>query len=305
MGKDIQITKFQELVYELKINQGMTKDVVVVNSVMKMSKLREILRSKHLTGVPVTENGKVVGLISIEDYINWLADGENDCSVAKKMTRKVKTVFEDSPLVEALKKFDKYGFGRFPVINKDLKLVGVITKGDIIKSILQKLEVENLTEKIHAYRASHIFEDIVADRAMLRFQYWVKGKDIKYAGKCASGLKKTLKRLGFNSQVIRRAAIATYEAEMNMIIYTKEGEIIAEVEPDKIKIRAQDIGPGIEDIEKAMHPGYSTAPDWVRELGFGAGMGLYNIEKCSDEMKINSVVGKGTNLEITISLEAL
>ena len=303
MGKDIKITRIHELVYDLRVNEGMTKDVIMVNPGMKMSNLRGIFRSNRLTGVPVAENSKVVGLISIEDYIKWLSNGEKDCSVAEKMTKKVKTIFENSPFVEALKKFDKFGFGRFPVINDDLKLVGIITKGDIIKCILRKLESVYLNEDIHTYRANNFFDDIAADKTILRFHYFIKGKDLKHAGECASALKKTLKRLGFNPQVIRRVAIATYEAEMNMIIYSKEGEIIAEVEKDKLKISAQDIGPGIEDIEKAMQPGYSTAPNWVREFGFGAGMGLYNIKKCSDEMVINSTIGKGTHLEINISPE--
>ena len=96
---------------------------------------------------------------------------------------------------------------------------------------------------------------------------------------------------------------AVYEAEINVVIYAEKGEITAEVEPHKLKIKIQDTGPGIEDIEKAMQPGYSTAPDWVRELGFGAGMGLVNIERCSDEMSISSIPGEGTRLEIGISLD--
>jgi CBS domain-containing protein/anti-sigma regulatory factor (Ser/Thr protein kinase) len=299
-----EITKIEEFIYELKVNQVMTKDVICVNPGMNMSDLREILRSKRISGAPVIENGKLVGLISIEDFIKWLADGQQDCSVADRMSTRVETIFEDLPLIEAMKKFDRFSFGRFPVINReDEKPVGVITKGDIVRGLLKKLEIEYLEEEIHTYRASHIFEDIVADKATLRFQYSIKGQDFKHAGECASGLKKTLKRLGFHPQVIRRVAIATYEAEMNMIIFAEKGKITAEVEPDKLKIRIQDRGPGIEDIEKAMQPGYSTAPHWVRELGFGAGMGLHNIKRCSDEMNINSTVGKGTVLEIGISLD--
>lgn len=303
MERENKIAKIQEFIYELKVNQGMTKNVVVVNSDMKMNDLGEILRSKRISCVPVTENGKVIGIISIGDYIRWLEEGKKDCYVAKKMTGKVKTVFEYSPLAEALKKFDRFSFSSFPALDEDLQLVGIITKNDIIKCLLKKLESEYLEEEVQTYRASHIFEDIIADKAVLRFQYLIKGNDFKHAGECASDLKKTLKRLGFHPEVIRRLAIATYEAEMNIVIYAEEGKIIAEIEQDKLKIFAQDRGPGIEDIEKAMHPGYSTAPEWVRELGFGAGMGLNNIKKCSDKMTINSTVGKGTELEINIYLE--
>ncbi len=134
-------------------------------------------------------------------------------------------------------------------------------------------------------------------------QYRIKGNDFKHAGECASNLKRTLQRLKFHPDIIRRTAIAVYEAEMNIIIYTKKGKITADVEPHELKIKAEDSGPGIKDIKQAMKPGYSTATHRIREMGFGAGMGLVNIKKCSDKMKINSTVEKGTNLELFISLD--
>ena len=302
MVRNKQITRVQEIIYELKVDEGMTKDVIVANSTMYMSDLGNIFLSKSISGVPVVDNGDVIGFVSIWDYIKWLAKNDGDCMISKTMTRKVKTVFTYSPFAEVLKKFDRYKCTCFPVIDDNLKLVGVLTKGDIIRSILKKLEVEYLDEDIHTYRASHIFEDIIAEKTTLKFQYSIKGKEFKRAGECATNLKKTLKRLGFQVQVIRRVAIAVYEAEMNMIVFCDSGEILAEVEQDRITILATDCGPGIEDIEQAMVPGYSTAPDWVRELGFGAGMGLYNIKKCSDDFKILSTIGKGTELRIDIFL---
>jgi len=89
---------------------------------------------------------------------------------------------------------------------------------------------------------------------------------------------------------------------MNIIIYTEGGELTALIEEDKIQVNAIDHGPGIPDIEKAMMPGFSTAPDWIREMGFGAGMGLPNIKNCTDKMKLESQVGKGTNLEFIVNL---
>jgi anti-sigma regulatory factor (Ser/Thr protein kinase) len=88
---------------------------------------------------------------------------------------------------------------------------------------------------------------------------------------------------------------------MNIIIFAEKGELVVSVEKDRIKVNAIDKGPGIADIERAMTPGFSTAPDWVREMGFGAGMGLPNIKKCSDEMRINSDINKGTNLEFIVN----
>ena len=116
-------------------------------------------------------------------------------------------------------------------------------------------------------------------------------------------MKATLGRLGLHPQVIRRVAIATYEAEMNLIIYAEGGRIRVRVEPHQILVKVEDSGPGIPDVEKALQPGYSTAPDWVRELGFGAGMGLNNIRNCADKMDLRSAAGKGTHLSIHIFVE--
>jgi len=112
-----------------------------------------------------------------------------------------------------------------------------------------------------------------------------------------------LRRLGFDPRIIRRVAIATYEAEMNIVIYADGGEIVAEVRPDRLRVEALDHGPGIPDVELAMQPGYSTAPEWVRMMGFGAGMGLANIKSCADQMKLESAVGVGTQLEVIIHVD--
>jgi len=233
-----------------------------------------------------------------------MACGEMDASIEEKMTKKVETLYADEPLVRAVSKFDRYGFGRFPVIDRDQgKLVGMLTKGDIIEGLLKRLEIDYQEEEIHRYRASHIFEDIVADRTRLNFQYNIVGQDFNRAGESASALKKTLLRLGFQPQIVRRVAIAAYEAEMNIVIFTNGGQISARVQPERIKIEASDTGPGITDIERAMQPGFSTAPEWVQELGFGAGMGLSNIKKCVDKMTLTSQVGKGTDLQATIYIK--
>jgi anti-sigma regulatory factor (Ser/Thr protein kinase) len=179
----------------------------------------------------------------------------------------------------------------------------MITQGDIMRALLRRLEVDYREEEIHRYRASHIFEDIVADEVALVFGYHVAARDFGRAGAASSGLKKTLGRLGIHPHVIRRVAVATYEAEINVVIYTDGGEIVAEVRPDQVKIEVMDKGPGIPDIELAMQPGFSTAPDWVREMGFGAGMGLPNIKACADEMQLESTVGVGTHLTIIIHLD--
>lgn len=134
----------------------------------------------------------------------------------------------------------------------------------------------------------------------IKFKYDVKCNDFSVAGENSSKVKKTLKTLGFNPEIIRKVAIAMYEAEINMVIHANGGYIEGEISPEKIVVRLCDNGPGIPDIDKAMKEGFSTADHRVRELGFGAGMGLPNIKKYSDELNITTTVGKGTTLEIVV-----
>ncbi len=130
--------------------------------------------------------------------------------------------------------------------------------------------------------------------------YDIKGNDFQNAGKASTSIKSLLKQLGIKPEIIRRVAIACYEAEMNIVMYATSGNMKLEVNTTKIKITVTDQGPGIQNIELAMTEGYSTATPEMREMGFGAGMGLPNIKKNSDEFYIESNVGIGTKLEITI-----
>jgi len=134
----------------------------------------------------------------------------------------------------------------------------------------------------------------------LTFRYEVDPSDFTRAGETSSAVKKKLSQLGFSPDTVRRIAIAMYEGEINMVIHANGGTIDVFVEPDKIEIVMADVGPGIPDVEKAMQTGFSTAGDKVRELGFGAGMGLPNMKKYSDEMYIDTEVGKGTTARLII-----
>ena len=137
----------------------------------------------------------------------------------------------------------------------------------------------------------------------LSFKYTVDGNDFTIAGEASANIKKTLKQLGMNPDIIRNVAIAVYEGEINLVIHAKGGEIFADISSEKITVKLCDNGPGIPDIEKAMQAGYSTADEKVRELGFGAGMGLPNMKKYSDEMTIESEVGKGTTILMTFHIK--
>jgi CBS domain-containing protein len=247
----------------------------------------------------VVDGDRLAGLVSLEDFIKWLADRQQDCAVEKNMTVKVETLYEDEPLVAAIGKFERTGLGRFPVLSRQPnRLVGIVTKGDIIEGLLKKFEIDYHHEEIERYRPENVFEGIEADQSLLVCQYDVPGQDIQRAGGCSSRLKKTLVRLGMPPDLVRRVAIASYEAEMNVVVFTDGGKLRAKVEPSQVLLEVEDSGPGIADLEKALQPGYSTAPEWVRELGFGAGMGLTNIQKNSDRFDIQSEVGTGTFLKV-------
>ena len=128
------------------------------------------------------------------------------------------------------------------------------------------------------------------------------GGNFENAGNASIHLNQKLTELGIKEDVVRKTSIITFEAEINVIIYAAAGWLRYYITPQHIKIIVEDMGPGIEDIELAMQEGYSTAPEWIREMGWGAGMGLPNMKKNSDELKIDSVVGEGTTVEMTIYL---
>jgi anti-sigma regulatory factor (Ser/Thr protein kinase) len=130
--------------------------------------------------------------------------------------------------------------------------------------------------------------------------YHVLGRDFSNAGKVSTSIKDTLKRMGINPAVVRRVAIVSYEAEMNLVMYATRGKMSLSVSRDTVTLNVDDEGPGIPDISLAMQEGYSTATPEMREMGFGAGMGLPNIRKNADEFDISSEVGRGTRLFIQV-----
>jgi len=303
-GTQNRVTITQEMVYEITVGEVMTSDVVTVNPDQLMSELRIIMRDNRISGTPVVEYGKLIGMISIEDLITALSDNNMATPIRTKMANNVQCLYEDEHLIDCIAKFSKYGYTRYPVLSREGELVGIITKGNIVEGLLKKLEIayEQTEKKVDAAHHRPIgprfFEDFSADEASIICKYHVVGQTLKDAGKVASDLKQVLKKLGIDQPLLRKIGVATYEAEINIASYTQGGEIQASVGKQGIIVEAVDNGPGIPDIELAMQPGYSTAPEWVRSLGFGAGMGLANIKKCADEMDLRSSVPEGTHLSM-------
>ncbi len=136
----------------------------------------------------------------------------------------------------------------------------------------------------------------------IHMSYVVPAGDFTRAGEASSSLKSSLKKMGVAPEIVRKVAIAMYEGEINMVIHATGGIIDVVVSPEEIEMTLKDQGPGITDIELAMQAGYSTAPDNIRSLGFGAGMGLPNMRKYSDEFKIESIVGVGTTVVMKVKM---
>lgn len=136
----------------------------------------------------------------------------------------------------------------------------------------------------------------------MKLHFDVSGEDFTRAGEASGKVKSKLKQLGIASDAVRRVAIALYEGEINLVIHAGGGEIDVEISPEDIKMTLSDKGPGIADVEKAMTEGFSTATENIRSLGFGAGMGLPNMKKYSDEMKIDTEIGVGTTIFMQVNL---
>lgn len=134
----------------------------------------------------------------------------------------------------------------------------------------------------------------------MKLEFVIEGMDFTRAGEAAAKIKKALQLVGMEVETVRKSVIVAYEAEMNIVIHARRGTLTARVYPDRVEIEAADEGPGIPDISLALQEGYSTAPPHIREMGFGAGMGLPNIQRSSDELHIDSKVGIGTKLTSTI-----
>lgn len=136
---------------------------------------------------------------------------------------------------------------------------------------------------------------------LIREAFPIQAGNYTEAGEASAAIKRKLKQLGINSGVLRRVAVASYEVELNLVIHSMGGTLTLEVTPQCVRLLSQDIGPGIPDLDKAMTEGYSTANEEARSLGFGAGMGLPNMKKYTDEFDIQSIPGEGTKITLTVN----
>jgi CBS domain-containing protein/anti-sigma regulatory factor (Ser/Thr protein kinase) len=287
-----------ELIYQLKIKDVMATAVISGARTDTMRHIQALMRENHITGVPIVEDSRLVGLISIDDIITALDKGYIDLSVEERMTRNVIVLQDDMPLSFAISYLNKYRYGRFPVLNKKQEIVGILTSTDVIKTLLVEMNREVLRlEKMHHYEGDHISARAEMEFTTVRY-------DFELAGRASTEIKKALKQRDIDPKIIRRVAIASYELEINQVVHSQGGAIRCSIQPDRVVIVAADTGPGIADVNQALQEGWSTANEYIRSLGFGAGMGLANTKRVSDEFSINSAPGLGTTVRSVVYIDS-
>ena len=287
-----------ELIYQLKIKDVMSVAVISAKKSDTMRYIQTVMRENYITGLPISEGNHLVGIVSIEDIIKALENGRLDEIAENCMTRDVIVLQDDMPLSFAISYLNKYNYGRFPVLNKKKELVGILSSKDVVRTLLVEMNREVLRlEKIHQMNAHAPDKYSKMDFTTVRF-------DFELAGRASTEIKKALKSRDINPQVIRRVAIASYELEINQVVHSLGGTISCSIQPEKVIIDAVDKGPGIQDINLVLQEGWSTADEYIRSLGFGAGMGIPNTKRVSDEFFIESTPGVGTSVRSIIYINS-
>lgn len=300
----IRISKsITEKIYEIRVEKIMRTDVVKVSQDTMMSELTDAVKKNNYACIPVLEKDRLVGQISIECYVDWLNSDIGDVPVSELMDINYKTLNPGEPVITAVKELELIGLRGLPVVDADSeKFLGVICRCTMMEGVLAELDINDENEKAER-NIDCLLSHIHSSSAIITLNYTVEQKSLEYGGEVSSSIRSDLYKLGLPGSIVKRTAIAAYEAEMNLLSYAKGGEFTIKLDVELLKMRIEDSGPGIPDVEKAMEPGYSTAPEWIRELGFGAGMGLQNIKNCSDNFEISSTVGEGTVLLVDIEME--
>ena len=287
-----------ELIYQLKIKDVMNRAVITARKTDTLRHIQAVLRENYIAGLPITEDNNLLGIVSTEDIIMALDKGYIDKPAEEYMTRKIIVLEDDMPLSFAISYLNKYRYGRFPVLNKNKHLVGLLTSKDVIRSLLVEMNREVLRlEKLNQKNTRE------PDR-YTEMTFTTVCHDFEIAGKASTEIKKALKHRNIDPKIIRRLAIASYELEINQVVHSLGGTISCSIHPDKVTIVATDTGPGIEDVSLVLQEGWSTANEWIRSLGFGAGMGLPNTKRVSDEFSIEYTPGIGTTVRSVVYIDS-
>ncbi|MDO9465116.1 MAG: CBS domain-containing protein [bacterium] len=300
-----KLTLANELIYEIKVKEAMSKNLLFFNENATFREIQLALKEKKISGVPVIDAKKnLVGIVSIDDIITAFDKNYVDNKISDYMTRNVITIPKNFSVISAINRLEKFKVGRLPVTesSKSRKVAGIITLSDILNRLL--VVVHSIAEEVEEREAKNtqISKNLIREIAKKPLQFEVKGDDFDNAGRAASITKKYFQNLGISKDIIRRIAIVCYEAEMNICLHSLGGNITIKLDGNNIAICAYDKGPGIADVKLALKPGFTTASEKIRALGFGAGMGLPNIKRCSDNLEIKSCLKAGTILKAKINL---
>ncbi|KUK55092.1 MAG: Putative signal transduction protein with CBS domain [Atribacteria bacterium 34_128] len=300
-----KLTLANELIYEIKVKDAMTREVIFFSEETTFREIQLAMKKNRISGVPILDEKKnIIGIVSIDNVITALDQNYVNDKVKDYMTKEVVTIPQNYSLVSAIKKFEEYKFGRLPVTENvhSQKIVGILTMGDILNRLL--LNIQTIAEHVEKKedRNFQISEELLKQAQQKPLRFEVKKADFDNAGRVASIIRNYLQKLNIDKQILRRISIVCYEAEMNISIHSLGGYISVQIEKNNIIITAVDYGPGIPDIEEAMKPGFTTASEQIRALGFGAGMGLPNIKKCADYLELESSMETGTILKAIIHL---
>jgi CBS domain-containing protein len=305
-----------ELLFKLKVKDVMTTKVFTAAPQDSMRSIQKVMKQKGFTGVPIVEEEKLVGIVSVDNLIDVLNAGKIDDTVRQHMTKNPIVLQDVMPVSFCVSYFNKYRFGRFPVLTAEGALVGIVTQSDVINALLVAInkEVEILEQEAHKFQikqnkppASSIGQSFTGEGFPLDsgtevFEFTTEPFNFETAGKASTEIKKRLKAMNVKPDLTRRIGIASYELEINQVVHSYGGMMRYYIHPDKVIIEAEDTGPGIPDIAKALTEGFSTATENVRALGFGAGMGLPNTKRVSDDFNISSAEGAGTTVHATFYL---
>ncbi len=286
-----------ELIYRLKVKDVMTTQVWRAQRDTPLRTIQGMMRENRISGVPIVDEERLVGIISVDDIIRALDQGYIDSPASLHMSKKLVVLEDDMPISFAISYFEKYRYGRFPVINREHALVGIVTSRDIMSCLLMEMN-KTVTEMENEVNR----QKVPAPADQLEKVYLVRQFDYENAGRASTEIKKLLHDRGVDKPTLRRIAVAGYELEMNLVNHSIGGQMVFSVTPTQAVIETFDKGPGIPDLDKAMTEGFSTANDWIRSLGFGAGMGLPNTKRVADEFDIQSQVGEGTHVKAVIYL---
>jgi len=292
-----------ELLQRFKVRDVMKRKIVAIARKAPLREAQRLMRENRISGLPVSEEGRLYGIVSVNDIINALDNGWIDDVCENHMATNLVVLEAGMPLAFALRYFNNYTYGRFPVLDSERKLVGIISQRDVMRALLYELSVEIRKLERKSARGVNAPQEHATNENYFRREWAVVRNDLSRAGHAANDIKQILRERKVDRVVARRVAVAAYELEINICIHSHGGILTLLISDDSVTVTAKDRGPGIADIEWALRDGASTANDWIRSLGFGAGMGLPNSKRVSDEFNIESEVGKFTKVTCTFKLD--